>query len=53
MISTRPFYAVTFAGKRYDCGLKAGYLKANLAAMLCREEMGAEIRAFALNLLAN
>jgi len=51
MIGTQPFHAVTFAGKRYDCGSKAGYVQANLAVALEREDIGAEIRAFALDLL--
>jgi UTP--glucose-1-phosphate uridylyltransferase len=51
MIGTQPFHAVTFAGKRYDCGSKAGYVQANLAIALEREDMGEEIRAFALDLL--
>jgi len=51
MIGTQPFHAVTFAGKRYDCGSKAGYVQANLAIALGRDDMGAEIRAFAVDLL--
>ncbi|PXW77927.1 UDP-glucose pyrophosphorylase [Blastomonas natatoria] len=51
MIGTQPFHAVTFDGKRYDCGSKAGYVQATLAIALEREDMGAEIRAFALDLL--
>ncbi|MDM7957589.1 UTP--glucose-1-phosphate uridylyltransferase GalU [Blastomonas sp.] len=51
MIGTQPFHAVTFAGKRYDCGSKAGYAQANLAVALDREDIGPEIRAFALDLL--
>ncbi|MCO5791670.1 MAG: UTP--glucose-1-phosphate uridylyltransferase GalU [Blastomonas sp.] len=51
MIGTQPFHAVTFAGKRYDCGSKAGYVQANIAIALEREDIGAEIRAFALDLL--
>ena len=51
MIGTQPFHAVTFAGKRYDCGSKAGYVQANLAIALGREDMGDEIRAFAVDLL--
>jgi UTP--glucose-1-phosphate uridylyltransferase len=51
MIGTQPFHAVTFAGKRYDCGSKAGYAMANLAVALGREDIGPEIRAFALDLL--
>ena len=51
MIGTQPFHAVTFDGKRYDCGSKAGYVQATLAIALEREDMGAEIRAFAIDLL--
>lgn len=51
MIGTQPFHAVTFAGKRYDCGSKAGYVQANLAIALGREDMGDEIRAFTIDLL--
>ncbi len=51
MIGTQPFHAVTFAGKRYDCGSKAGYVQANLAVALERDDIGPEIRAFALDLL--
>lgn len=51
MIGSQPFHAVTFAGKRYDCGSKAGYVQANLAIALEREDMADEIRAFAVDLL--
>ena len=53
MIGTQLFHAVTFAGKRYGCGSKVGYVRANLAMALGRDDIGAEIRAFALNLLAD
>ncbi|MEZ5709089.1 MAG: UTP--glucose-1-phosphate uridylyltransferase GalU [Blastomonas sp.] len=51
MIGSQPFHAVTFDGKRYDCGSKAGYIQANLALALEREDMAEEVRAFALDLL--
>lgn len=51
MIGTQPFNAVTFAGKRYDCGSKAGYIEANLALALEREDLRDEVRAFATALL--
>ncbi len=51
MIGTQPFNAVTFAGKRYDCGSKLGFVEATLALALEREDMGAEVRAMALRLL--
>ncbi len=51
MIGTQPFHAVTFAGKRYDCGSKTGFVEATLALALEREDMGAEIRRIAERLL--
>ncbi len=52
MIGTQPFHAVTFAGKRYDCGSKLGFVEATLALALQREDMGADVRAMAQRLLA-
>ena len=51
MIGTQPFHAVTFAGKRYDCGSKVGLVEATLAIALEREDMRDEVRAMALRLL--
>jgi UTP--glucose-1-phosphate uridylyltransferase len=51
MIGTQPFHAVTFAGKRYDCGSKIGFIEATLAVALEREDMADEVRAMALRLL--
>jgi UTP--glucose-1-phosphate uridylyltransferase len=51
MIGTQPFHAVTFAGKRYDCGNKTGFVEATLALALEREDMGADVRAMAMRLL--
>ncbi len=47
MIGDQPFHGVTFAGTRYDCGDKAGYVQANIATALARKDIGAEVRAFA------
>ncbi|MDZ4308001.1 UTP--glucose-1-phosphate uridylyltransferase GalU [Allopontixanthobacter sp.] len=52
MIGKQPFNAVTFAGKRYDCGSKLGFVEATLALALKRSDMGAEVRAMAERLLA-
>ena len=52
MIGTQPFHAVTFAGRRFDCGSKLGFVEATLALALEREDMGAEVRAMAERLLA-
>ncbi len=52
MIGHQPFHAVTFAGKRYDCGSKLGFVEATLAIALEREDMAAEVRAMAERLLS-
>ena len=52
MIGEQPFHAVTFAGRRFDCGSKTGYIEANLALALERPDMAAEVRALAERLLA-
>ena len=53
MIGDQPFHAVTFEGKRYDCGSKTGFVEATLALALEREDMGADVRAMAERLLAD
>jgi UTP--glucose-1-phosphate uridylyltransferase len=52
MIGQQPFHAVTFAGRRYDCGGKAGFVEATLALALAREDLGPEVRRMAERLLA-
>ena len=52
MIGQQPFHAVTFAGRRFDCGGKTGFVEATLALALEREDIGAEVRAMAERLLA-
>ncbi|MBC2651835.1 UTP--glucose-1-phosphate uridylyltransferase GalU [Novosphingobium flavum] len=51
MIGTQPFHAVTFAGRRFDCGSKTGFVEATLALALEREDMADEVRAMARRLL--
>lgn len=51
MIGQQPFHAVTFAGKRYDCGSKTGFIEATLAIALEREDIRDEVRAMAKRLL--
>ena len=53
MIGQQPFHAVTFAGRRFDCGSKSGFVEATLALALERPDMGAEVRAMAARLLAD
>jgi UTP--glucose-1-phosphate uridylyltransferase len=52
MIGRQPFHAVTFAGQRYDCGSKLGFVEATLAIALERADMAAEVRAMARRLLS-
>jgi UTP--glucose-1-phosphate uridylyltransferase len=52
MIGQQAFHGVTFEGRRFDCGSKAGYIEANLALALEREGLGEHIRAFATEELA-
>ena len=52
MIGNQPFHAATFAGRRFDCGSKTGFVEATLALALEREDMGAEVRAMAERLLS-
>lgn len=53
MIGTQPFHAVTFAGRRYDCGSKAGFVEATLALALEREDLRDEVRGIMRRLLAD
>ena len=46
MIGNQPFHGLTFDGTRYDCGDKAGYIQANMALALEREDIGPAVRAF-------
>lgn len=52
LIGQQPFHGCTFDGQRYDCGDKAGYIQANLALALQREDIGPPVREFARSLLA-
>ena len=51
MIGGQPFHAVTFDGRRFDCGSKTGYVEATLALALERDDMKDEVRAIAERLL--
>jgi UTP--glucose-1-phosphate uridylyltransferase len=52
MIGQQPFHAVTFAGRRYDCGSKAGFVEATLELALAREDMAVEVGAMIKRLAA-
>lgn len=51
LIGTKPLFACPFRGRRFDCGDKLGYLEANLALGLEREDLGPD-RARRLRALA-
>ncbi len=51
MIGQQPFHAVTFAGRRFDCGSKTGFVEATLALALEREDMADDVRAIMCRLL--
>lgn len=40
------FHGVLFEGERFDCGDKAGFVKATIAMALAREDIGDEVRAY-------
>jgi UTP--glucose-1-phosphate uridylyltransferase len=46
LIGKQPFHGFTFDGERYDCGDKAGYVCANVALALARDDIGASVRGF-------
>lgn len=51
MIGRQQFHGVTFDGIRYDCGDKAGFIQANIAVALEREDIGPAVREFARQML--
>lgn len=46
LISEKTVLAYQFAGKRYDCGDKLGYLQANVELGLAHPELGADFQAY-------
>ncbi len=45
LIPSQPFHGLRYAGRRFDCGDKAGYLEAQVAFALAREDLGPAMRA--------
>jgi UTP--glucose-1-phosphate uridylyltransferase len=45
LLGGAPFHGYRFAGKRFDCGDKIGFLEATLAFALGRADLGAAMRA--------
>ena len=46
LIGRQPFHALTFDGERHDCGDKTGFVIANLALALGRDDVAPAIRAW-------
>ena len=46
LIGRQPFHAYRFEGERYDCGSAVGFVIANLALALDRDDVGAQVREF-------
>ena len=46
LIGRQPFHGVTFEGDRHDCGDAKGFVLANLALGLARDDIGPALRAF-------
>ena len=51
MIGTKPFHAMRYTGRRYDCGNRLGFLEANVAIALHRADTAAETRTLLDRLL--
>ncbi len=51
MVGRQPFHAVTFDGRRFDCGSKVGYVEATLALALERHDMADDVRNLATRAL--
>jgi UTP--glucose-1-phosphate uridylyltransferase len=45
LIGTGPFHAVIHRGRRYDCGTKVGFLEANVALALERDDLDGDVAA--------
>ena len=45
LAKTQPFYGFKFKGKSYDCGSKSGFLAANIAYAMDRDDLRDELRA--------
>jgi UTP--glucose-1-phosphate uridylyltransferase len=50
LIGTQPFHALEVDAVRYDCGDKAGFITANIALALEREDIGPIVRRFIADL---
>ncbi len=45
LAKTQPFYGLQFEGRSFDCGSKIGFLAANVAYALERDDIAPAMRA--------
>jgi len=45
LAKSQPFYGFKFKGKSYDCGSKSGFLAANIAYAMDREDLRSDLLA--------
>jgi UTP--glucose-1-phosphate uridylyltransferase len=50
LIGEQPFHGLTFDGERHDCGDKVGFVIANIALALKRDDVAPAVRAFIADL---
>jgi UTP--glucose-1-phosphate uridylyltransferase len=50
LIGTQSFHGLTFEGDRHDCGDKTGFVIANIALALERDDVAPAVRAFIADL---
>jgi UTP--glucose-1-phosphate uridylyltransferase len=53
LAETQPFTAFRYRGRTYDCGTKTGFLLANVAYALAREDIGPQLRGELTSLLGD
>ncbi|QNT79148.1 UTP--glucose-1-phosphate uridylyltransferase GalU [Entomobacter blattae] len=46
LIGKVPFHGLRYEGTRFDCGSKAGFLEAQIAFSLAREDLAADVKSF-------
>jgi UTP--glucose-1-phosphate uridylyltransferase len=46
LLPESPLYGIKFDGVRYDCGSKVGFLQANIAFALAREDLAEPLKTF-------
>ena len=45
LAQTQPFYGLKFEGRSFDCGSKIGFLTANIAYALARDDIAPALRS--------